>query len=144
MTEAVYPVDAIIVHYLWRFSYEIRFAQPKYELIRRISEEVNHVSFVDNSKDSYRMEKQYSLTFLLLKVIHCQTTYFDGKKADYQKRYSTLNGATIDALQKLNYNWMQETHVLGTAYRKTIYAKMTDHFRYILERFAELSQDVSV
>lgn len=66
------------------------------------------------------------------------------KKADYQKRYSTLNGATIDALQKLDYDRMQETHVLGTAYRKTIHAEMTDHFRYVLERFAELSQDVSV
>lgn len=67
-----------------------------------------------------------------------------GKKTDYQKRYSTLNGATIDALQKLDYDRMQETHVLGTAYRKTIHAEMTDHFRYILERLAELSQDVSV
>lgn len=39
---------------------------------------------------------------------------------------------------------MQETHVLGTAYRKTIHAEVTDHFRYVLERLAELSQDVSV
>lgn len=146
MTEAVYPVDAIIVHYLWRSSCGIRFAQPKYELIRRISEEVNHVSFVDNSKDSHRMEKQYSPTFRLLYQAHSlpNRALRREKKSDYQKRYSTLNGATIDALQKLNYDWMQETHVLGTAYRKTIHAEMTDHFRYILERLAELSQDVSV
>lgn len=39
---------------------------------------------------------------------------------------------------------MQETHVLGTAYRKTIHAEMTDHFRYALERLAELAQDVGV
>lgn len=58
--------------------------------------------------------------------------------------YSALNGATIDALQKLNYDRMQETHVLGTAYRKTIHAEMTDHFRYVLERFAKLPQNVSV
>lgn len=34
--------------------------------------------------------------------------------------------------------------MLGTAYRKTIHAEMTDHFRYALERLAELSQDVGV
>lgn len=39
---------------------------------------------------------------------------------------------------------MQETHVLGTAYRKTIHAEMTDHFRYVLERLAKLPQNVSV
>lgn len=58
--------------------------------------------------------------------------------------YSALNGATIDALQKLNNDWMQETHVLGTAYGKTIHAEMTDHFRYVVERLAELSQDIGV
>jgi len=39
---------------------------------------------------------------------------------------------------------MQKTHVLGTAYRKTIDAEMTDHFRYVVERFTKLSQNVSV
>lgn len=34
--------------------------------------------------------------------------------------------------------------MLGTAYRKTIHAEMTHHFRYALERLAELSQDVGV
>lgn len=57
---------------------------------------------------------------------------------------SALNGATINALQKLNYDRVQETHVLGAAYRKTIHAEVTDHLRYVLERLAELSQDVGV
>lgn len=57
---------------------------------------------------------------------------------------SALNGATIDALQKLSYDWMQKTHVLGTAYRKTVHAKMTNHFRYAVEWFTELAQDVRV
>lgn len=39
---------------------------------------------------------------------------------------------------------MQETHVLGTAYRKTIHAEMTDHFRYVVERFAKLPQNISI
>lgn len=106
----------------------------------------SHVSFVDNSKDFFVARKNniFRHSVYCIKLVHCQIARFGEKKADYQKRYSTLNGATIDALQKLNYDWMQETHVFGTAYRKTIYAEMTDHFRYILERFAELSQDVSV
>lgn len=39
---------------------------------------------------------------------------------------------------------MQKTHVLGTAYRKTVHAEVTDHFRYTVERLAELAQDVRV
>jgi hypothetical protein len=67
------------------------------------------------------------------------------KKAAYSKvLHSALNGATIDALQKLNNDRMQETHVLGTAYGKTIHAEMTDHFRYVVEWLAELSQNISV
>lgn len=96
-----------------------------------------------------RTEKQYSPTFRIFAVV---SSSFIAKSRALQRekkqiikmRYSTLNGATIDALQKLNYDRMQETHVLGTAYRKTIHAEMTDHFWYILERFAKLSQDVCV
>ena len=57
---------------------------------------------------------------------------------------SALNGATIDALQKLSYNWMQKTHVLGATYRKTVHAEVTNHFRYAVERLAELAQYVRV
>lgn len=81
--------------------------------------------------------------------VRCNRALFSalvGKvKVGYQKYVgSALNGATIDALQKLSYDRMQETHVLGTAYRKTIHAEVTDHFRYALERLAKLSQDVGV
>jgi len=55
-----------------------------------------------------------------------------------------LNGATIDALQKLDDDRMQETHVLGTADRKTIYAEVTDHLWYVVERLAELAEDIRV
>lgn len=34
--------------------------------------------------------------------------------------------------------------MLGTAYRKTIHAEVTDHFWYVVERLAELAQDVRV
>lgn len=34
--------------------------------------------------------------------------------------------------------------MLGTADRKTVHAEVTDHFRYAVERFAELAQDVRV
>jgi len=61
-----------------------------------------------------------------------------------QSHRAPLNGATIDALQKLDDDRMQETHVLGTAYRKTIHAKVTDHLWYVVERFAELAEDICV
>lgn len=57
---------------------------------------------------------------------------------------SALNGATINALQKLSYDWMQKTHMLGAADRKTIHAEVANHFRYAVERLTELSQDVSI
>jgi len=39
---------------------------------------------------------------------------------------------------------MQETHVLGTADRKTIHAEVTDHLWYVVERLAELAEDIRV
>lgn len=62
----------------------------------------------------------------------------------YQKLFGErqrliLNGATIDALQKLSYNRMQKTHMLGTAYWKAINAKMTNHFWYTFEGFTKLA-----
>ena len=122
-----------------------RFIQSECELIRRISW-VNHVSrtlgrlpclriIFPTSRSLYQAYRSFAIARF--------GTRREKKKTDYQN-LSALNGATIDALQKLNYNRMQETHVLGTAYRKTIHAEMTDHFRYVFERFAKLPQNVCV
>jgi hypothetical protein len=68
------------------------------------------------------------------------------KKSELSKNShrAPLNGATIDALQKLDDDRMQETHVLGTADRKTIHAEVTDHLWYVVERLAELAEDIRV
>lgn len=57
---------------------------------------------------------------------------------------STLNGAPINALQKLGYDGMQETHVLSSANGKTIHAEVSHHFRYAFKRLAELTKDKGV
>lgn len=61
-----------------------------------------------------------------------------------KKDVSALKSASVDALQKLRYDWMQETHVFSPTYRKTIDAEVTDHFRYTFKRFTELTEYVSI
>lgn len=123
-----------------------RFIQPECELIRRILRKSTCVSLptlgrLPRSKVIFLTSRSLCHAYRSLQ----SRASAGGKENGLSKEvYSALNGATIDALQKLNYDRMQETHVLGTAYRKTIHAEMTDHFRYVLERLAELSQDVSV
>ena len=69
------------------------------------------------------------------------------KKLRWKSRFlnvSALQGASIDALQELCYDWMQETHMLSASNRKTINAEVTNHVRYTVEGFAELSEDESI
>lgn len=125
-----------------------RFIQPECELIRRISRKSTTSSTEARKTSSFENNISYisfavsNLSFIAIARLGTR----GGKRKRIIKRdiHSALNGATIDALQKLNYDRMQETHVLGTAYRKTIHAEMTDHFRYVLERLAKLPQNVSV
>lgn len=109
--------------------------------------EVNYVSLRTLGRPSFESNISTSRSLCqAYRSLQSRASALDGGKENGLSKevYSALNGATIDALQKLNYDRMQETHVLGTAYRKTIHAEMTDHFRYVLEWFAELPQNVSV
>lgn len=145
------PVNTIIVHYLWRSSCGM-VRSTRMRIDTKVHAEVNHHVHRGHSRKtpSFSFREQYSLRRDIPSARSLQSPAsalgIKREKSGLSKSvaHSALNGATIDALQKLNYDRMQQTHVLGTAYGKTIHAEVTDHFRYVVERLAELSQDVSV
>lgn len=61
---------------------------------------------------------------------------------NHESVISALEGAAIDALQKLSDHWVQQAHMFGSSYRQPINTKVSNHFRYSFKRFAKLSKNI--